>query len=139
MRRTSAIVAVLFSGITGCSGTEAQVPYDGLIAEGPRAAAPVGGRAVVDTAVVEPIASASNVPWSIALLSDGPDRRPRPVKRSGKVTIVQAEPEPTVEPDAFVHEADVHVVLEPEPIDEKPADVKPATSKSCSGVVNRRS
>ena len=137
MRRTSAILVMLLSGVTGCRGTEAQVPYDGLIAEAQRPAMPAP---VVNTPSVEPVASAPNAPWSIALLPDIPERPIKRARRSGKVTIVQAEPEATVEPETIAHEADVHVALQPEPVvDDRPADEKPAPPKSCSGVVNRRS
>jgi hypothetical protein len=135
MRRTSAVLVVLFSGVTGCSGTEAQVPYDHsvAVAQRPAGTAPAP---VVQAPVAEPIAPASNAPWAIALLSDAPER---PIKRSGKVTIVEAEPVPADEPAVISQEADVHVALEPEPPDGKPADEKPAAPKACSGVVNRRS
>jgi hypothetical protein len=125
------MVVVIFAGITGCSGTEAQVPYDGLIAAAQRPAR-TAPTPVVQSPVAEPIASEANVPWAIALLSDAPER---PVKRSGKVTIVEATPEPADVPEAIAHDADIHVALDPEPPDEKPA----AAPKACSGVVNRRS
>ena len=135
MRRTSAMLVVLLSGVTGCRGSEAQVPYDGLVAVTQRPAR-VAPAPVVQPPVAEPIAQASNAPWAIALLSDAPER---PIKRSGKVTIVQAEPAPVDEPDVISHEADVHVALESEAPEEKPADEKPVAPKACSGVVNRRS
>jgi hypothetical protein len=135
MRRTSAMLVMLLSGVTGCSGTEAQVPDDRLVAaaQRPEGTAPAPA---VQAPVAEPIAPASNAPWAIALLSDAPER---PIKRSGKVTIVEAEPVPTDEAEVISHEADVHVALEPEAPDEKPVDEKPAAPKACSGVVNRRS
>jgi hypothetical protein len=135
MRRTSAMLVVLLSGVTGCSGTEAQVPYDRLVAVAQRPARTAPAPAV-QVPEAEPIAPASNAPWAIALLSDAPER---PIKRSGKVTIVEAEPVPGDEPEVISHEADVHVAFEPEAPDEKPADEKPAAPKACSGVVNRRS
>jgi hypothetical protein len=135
MRRTSAMLVVIFSGVTGCSGTEAQVPHDLLIAVAQRPAG-TAPAPVVQAPVAEPIAQASNAPWAIALLSDAPER---PIKRSGRVTIVEAEPVPADEPKAILQEADVHVALEPEPPDGKPTDEKPAAPKACTGVVNRRS
>lgn len=137
MRRTSAILVMLLPGVIGCRDTEAQVPYDGLIAaaQGSAMTAPA-----VSTPTAEPIASEPNAPWSIALLPDIPERPIKRARRSGRVTIVQAEPEATVEPEAIAHEADVHVALQPEPVvDDRPAEEKPAAPKSCSGVVNRRS
>jgi hypothetical protein len=134
MRRTSAVLVVLFSGMTGCSGTEAQVPNDGVmaVAQRPGAAAPA---AAAQPAIAEPVASEPNVPWAIALLSDAPER---PIKRAGKVTIVEAKSDALDVPEAIAQEADVQVALQPEPLVEKPADEKPAP-KACSGVVNRRS
>lgn len=136
MRRTSAILVLLFMGTTGCRGTEAQVPYHGPVATTQRA---VKAAAAVGAPAAEPIASEPNAPWSIALLADIPERPITAAKRSGKVTIVQAEPEPTVEVDTIAHEADVHVAVQPDPVDDRPADEKPAAPKACSGVVNRRS
>ncbi len=135
MRRTSVMLVVLFSGVTGCSGTEAQVPYgrSSAVAQRPAGTAPAP---VEQAPVAEPIAPASNAPWAIALLSDAPER---PIKRSGKVTIVEAERVLADEPEVISQEADVHVALEPEPPDGKPADEKPAAPKACRGVVNRRS
>lgn len=135
MRRTSAVLMLFFGGITGCRGSEAQVPYDGLVAVGQRPAqtAPV---LAAQTEAAEPLAAEPNVPWAIALLSDAPERPP---KRSGKVTILAAKPEPRPTPGAIAHEADIHIALESDEADEKSAAAKPAAPKSCSGVVNRRS
>ena len=111
------------------------MPYDGLVAvaQRPPGTAPAPA---VQSPVAEPIAPASNAPWAIALLSDAPER---PIKRSGKVTIVEAEPVLSNVPEVISPDADVHVALEPEPPDGKPADEKPTAPKACSGVVNRRS
>jgi hypothetical protein len=70
------------------------------------------------------------------LLSDAPER---PIKRSGRVTIVEAEPLAADAPEVIAQDADVHVALEPEPPEGKPSDEKPAAPKACTGVVNRRS
>jgi hypothetical protein len=134
MRRTSAVLVVLFSCMTGCSGTEAQVPNDGVIAVAQRPG--VAARAAAARPpIAEPVASEPNVPWAIALLSDAPER---PIKRAGKVTIVEADPDLLDMPEAIVQDADVQVALQPEPLVEKPTEEKPAP-KACSGVVNRRS
>ena len=131
MRRTSTIVTVLFCAVTGCRGSEAQEPYAGLVAA-PRAAM-AATPAVVQVPQSEPSGAEMNVPWAIALLSDTPEA---PTKKPGKLAVAAVEFDPTPE---ISPEADVHLAVEPRSVAEKPAADKPATTKSCSGVVNRRS
>jgi glucose/arabinose dehydrogenase len=132
MRRANAILVVLFCAVTGCRGTGAQEPYDGLVAAArrPSKALPAPAARAPEA---QPIASEVDVPWTIALLSDA--KAPRP-KRSGKLVVVDREAEATV---ATAHDAGVYVAAGPHPLDDKSTAEKPAAPKSCSGVVNRRS
>jgi hypothetical protein len=126
MRRTTAMLAVCTCALTGCQGGGAQEPYDGVIA---------ASRSPVTAAVPAPQASEAeaidsevDVPWTIALLSDG---KAPTMKKAGRVIVVDAEPDG---PDPIAREADLHVAVDPEPTTEKPA-----TPKTCSGVVKSRS
>jgi hypothetical protein len=113
MRRMTAIVAVCVSALTGCQGGGSQGP----------AAVPAP-----QASEVEPIASEVRVPWAIALVSDA--RTPAP-KKPGKVIVVDVERDA---PEAVVQTVDLHVAVDP-----RPAAEKPATPKTCSGVVKTRS
>jgi glucose/arabinose dehydrogenase len=132
MRRTNAILVVLLCAVTGCRGTGAQEPYDGMVAAARRPSkAPPAPAAEAPEA--QPIASEVDVPWTIALLSDA--KAPR-AKRSGKLVVVDREDEATI---AIAHDADLYVATGPHPPDDKSTAEKPAAPKSCSGVVKSRS
>lgn len=125
--RTSTILTLCLGAAAGCSGGAAQERYDGVIAAARRPAkAPANPARQPPEA--EPIASEVDVPWTIALLSNA---KTSSVKKAGKVVVVDIESDV---PEAIVQEADFHVAVNP-----RPAGDKPATSKTCSGVVNRRS
>jgi glucose/arabinose dehydrogenase len=127
MRRTTAILTLCLCAVAGCRGGGAQEPYDGLIARAqPRAAAAAVSTPQAPEA--EPIASAVDVPWTIALLSDG--ARPAARKR-GKGLALDVNPAVAA---TIAEEAHLNVAVEPTPTDDKPA-----TPKACSGVVKTRS
>lgn len=132
MRRTSAILVVLFCAVSGCRDSEAQEPSHGVVAtdQRPSKALPAPPAPAPEA---EPIASEVDVPWTIVLLSDA--RAPR-AKRSGKLVIVDREDDATV---AIAHDADLYIAAGPHPADDKSAAEKPAAPKSCSGVVKSRS
>jgi glucose/arabinose dehydrogenase len=126
MRRTTAILTVCLCALAGCRGSAAQEPYDGVIAGAQRpeqAAIPVP-----QAAESTPIASDIDVPWTIALLSNA---KSSPVKKTGKVIVAETDPD---RPGTLVGDADLRVAIDP-----GSAEEKPATPKTCSGVVNRRS
>jgi glucose/arabinose dehydrogenase len=125
MRRTTAILAVCFCAVTGCRGGAAQEPYNGVIAAAQRAA-----KAAIPAQApeAEPIASEIDVPWAIALLSDA---KTPVVKRRGRVIVVDTEHDV---PETIAEDADLRVAVDP-----GSAAEKPATPKTCNGVVNRRS
>ncbi|MDQ3997272.1 MAG: hypothetical protein M3303_09665 [Gemmatimonadota bacterium] len=127
MRRTTAILTACLCAVAGCRGGGAQEPYDGLIAEAqPRAAAAAVSASQVPEA--EPIASAVDVPWTIALLSDG--ERPA-ARQRGKGVALNAKPALAA---TMAEEVHLHVALEPAPTDDKAA-----RPKACGGVVKTRS
>jgi hypothetical protein len=127
MRRTTAILTVCLSAAAGCSGGAAQEPYDGVIAAARRPAKAAANPAQ-QPPEPQPTASEIDVPWTIALLSNA---KTSSVKKAGKVTVVDIE---SGVPERIVRAADFHVAVNP-----RSAGEKPATSKTCSGVVNRRS
>jgi hypothetical protein len=127
MRRTTAILTLCLCAVAGCRGGGAQEPYDGLIA-GAQARASAVAVVVPHVPEAEPIASAVDVPWTIALLSDG--ERPAARKRDKAVTP-EAKPAVAVR---IAEEGHLHVAVEPTPTDDKPA-----TPKTCGGVVKTRS
>jgi glucose/arabinose dehydrogenase len=127
MRRTTTILTVCLCVVGGCRGGAAQEPYDGVLAAAKRPA--TSARApVAQTPEPEVVATEVDVPWAIALLSDG--KLPA-IKKAAKVIGVDNGPD---SPETIAAEADLHVAIDPEPAYEKPA-----TPKTCSGVVNRRS
>jgi glucose/arabinose dehydrogenase len=127
MRRRTAILTVCLCAVAGCRGGAAQEPYDGMLAAAQR---PVTTRAVPAPQVpqAEPTASEVDVPWAIALLSDA---KATALGKPGKVIIVDSEPE---SPEMLAHDADLHVAGDP-----ASAVERPATPKTCSGVVKSRS
>jgi hypothetical protein len=127
MRRTTAILAMCVCAAAGCRGGAAQEPYDGVIAAATGPARP----GVIDPAQApeaRPIASEVDVPWTIALLSNA---KTAAVKKTRNVMRVDKEPDVA---ETIVKEADLYLT-----VDRESADEKPATPKTCSGVVNRRS
>jgi hypothetical protein len=127
MRRVTAILTVCLVAVAGCQGSAAQEPYDGVIAAVQRPAkAPVVPE--LRSPEAEPIASEVDVPWAIALLSDA---MPAPVKKPGKVIVVDVDADV---PETVVQAVDLDVAVDP-----PSAAEKPATPKTCSGVVKSRS
>jgi glucose/arabinose dehydrogenase len=127
MRRTTAILAMCVCAAAGCRRGAAQEPYDGAIAAATGPARP----AVIDAAQTPeawPIASEVDVPWTIALLSNA---KTAAVKKTGKVMRVDKERDVA---ETIVKDADLYLAVDP-----GSAEEKPATPKTCSGVVNRRS
>jgi hypothetical protein len=126
MRRSTAILTTCVCAVTACRGGAAQEPYDRVIAavRGPVTAAVGGPRAPE----AEPIASDIDMRWTIALLSDV---EAPIVKTLGRVIVVDAKPDA---PEPVARESHLHVAVDPEP-----TAAKPATSKTCSGVVKSRS
>jgi hypothetical protein len=127
MRRTTRILMVCLSVVAGCRGSAAQEPYDGMVASGGRPAKPAAIPAA-DAPQPEPIASATDVEWTIALLSNA---KTRAGKKAGNVIVVESEPDA---PEPAIQELDLHVAVDP-----GEAEEKPATPKTCNGVVVRRS
>jgi glucose/arabinose dehydrogenase len=127
MRRMTAILTLSLCAVAGCQGGGAQEPYDGLMTVAPRRATAAAAPApqAPDT---EPIASAVDVPWTIALLSD--PGRPAAAKRGEAASVDGASDVAAT----IAEEADLHVAVDPGPVDEKPA-----SPKACSGVVKTRS
>jgi hypothetical protein len=136
MRRINAIVVTCLCAITGCKGSDAAEPYGSLLL-----ASQVGTRGATAAPAAqapepEPIASAGDVPWAIALLSDD---RPPAAKRPRRATVVRRDAV-VVDPVAGWATADIEVVLGEDHAYAKPAaDEKRRAAKACSGVVNRRS
>ena len=124
MRRATAVLAVCLCAITGCRGGAAQEPYDGVVVTG-RASATV---AVPSDPVEEPIASEVDIPWTIALLSDG---AARPAASPPPVTVAERE----AEVDVSIPEVSLDLQLA---VDHS-ADDKPRAIKVCPGVVKGRS
>jgi hypothetical protein len=113
MWRRTAILAAYVCALTGCQGGGSQGP---VAVPAPQASE------------VEPIASEVPVPWAIALLSDAMPPAP---KKPGKVIVVDIELDAS---EAVVQTVDLHVAVDP-----RSAAEKPATPKTCSGVVKTRS
>lgn len=131
MRRATAVLAACLCAITGCRGGAAQEPYDGVVVSSRTpAAVPLPAMPADET---EPIASEVDIPWTIALLSDGA-RRPEPRRH---VSVVNGDPHVEVEVDIEVPVIDVSVDLQLA-VDHS-TDPKPAAIKVCPGVVKRRS
>jgi glucose/arabinose dehydrogenase len=126
MRRTTAILTVSLCAVAGCRGGGAQEPYDGMLA----AQRPAGSALAPAAQTLEPevVPSEVDVPWAIALLSDA--KAPE-VRKAGKATVVDAEPDAS---ETVSDDADFHVAIDPRFVEERPA-----TPKTCSGVVKSRS
>ena len=139
MRRTNAIVVTVLCATIGCRGSEAQEPYDGVMATGPAASIRVATQ-IAQAADTIVMASEVDVPWAIALLSDG---KASAVKRPKRVVVAQRAQRARRVTKPATAAASLEVVFgQPhDHADEKPAaapDAKPAAPKAC-GVVNRRS
>jgi hypothetical protein len=122
MRRAVAFLTVCLCAGVGCRGGVAQERYDGfgVTTRSPAAPAPVA----------EAMASEVDVPWTLALLSDG---QGRPVDAPGDV--VRDERVASAEEPGFQDAVDLEVAFEHDRLDEKPA----TSPKSCPGVVKGRS
>ena len=127
MRRTTAILTVSLCAVAGCRGGGAQEPYDGMLAATQRPAVSVPAP-VAQTVEPEVVPSEVDVPWAIALLSDG---KAPGVRKAGNATVVHVQPEV---PETVIDEADFRVAIDP-----TSAEERPATPKTCSGVVKSRS
>ena len=127
MRRTTAILTVSVCALTGCQGSGAQEPYDGVIAAAQRSAKPAP-TPTPQAPETKPIASEVDVPWAIALLSDA---TAPPASKPGQVIQVDTEPDL---PETVVQAAHLDIAVDP-----GPAEGKPTTPKTCSGVVKTRS
>jgi hypothetical protein len=136
MRRINAIVVTCLCAVTGCKGSEAAEPYGSLLVASQGGTRAVAVAPTAQAPAADSIASAADVPWTIALLSDD---RPRAAKRPRRATVVRRDPV-VVEPAVGRATAHIEVVLGEDHADAKPAaDEKPKAPKACSGVVNRRS
>ena len=126
MRKTTALAACL-AAVAGCHGGSTREP----VADAP-VAAPIASASLAEAVMSREV----DVPWSIALVSD----EPRPAaKRAGRVLVADVAPAPAGPTDHGVA-GELEVVAEHAHADEKPAaGEKPEASKTCSGVVNRRS
>lgn len=129
-RAAAAVLAVSLLAIAGCRGGAAREPYDGVV--GTRGA--LRGVTGVESPAqdAEPMASEVDVPWTIALLSEGEAAQPLGEHRD----VTPPDPELTADaqPSAPEVPADLEVAVEHDRPDEKP----PA-AKSCTGVVKGRS
>jgi glucose/arabinose dehydrogenase len=127
MRRTTAILTVSLCAVAGCRGGGAQEPYDGMLAAAQRPAVSVPAPAA-QTAEPEVVPSEVDVPWAIALLSDA---KAPGVRKAGNATVVDVQPEVS---ETVIDEADLRVAIDP-----TSAEERPATPKTCRGVVKSRS
>jgi glucose/arabinose dehydrogenase len=127
MRRTTAILTVSLCAVAGCRGGGAQEPYDGMLAAAQRPAVSAPAP-VAPTPEPEVVPSEVDVPWTIALLSDA--NAPR-VTKAGNATVLDTEPAVS---ETMADEADFRVAIDP-----RSAEERPATPKTCNGVVKSRS
>jgi len=109
-----------------CRGGVSQEAHEGYAISG----APATASAATTTPArdAEPMASEVDVPWSIALLSDGEPR-------AGELPpVIVVDRAPAAEDPAAEEEAeDLEVAVD------HVADEKPAAAKACTGVVKGRS
>jgi hypothetical protein len=125
MRQTTAILVVGLCALAGCQGGGAQEPYDGVIAAARPLSASVPAPQDPEAA---PMASAVDVPWTIALLSDA-----EPPAARARANAIAPDAKPPVA-ERIIEEAHFHVAVDP-----RPTNDKPATPKACGGVVKTRS
>jgi hypothetical protein len=135
MRRMTAVVAVCLCAVAGCRGGAAQEAYDGVAAvrRAPASAVPVPEPPPV---APEPIASEVDVPWTLALLSDGETRPGETHPAEARGDAVRDDAIAAVEESAAEEPpADLELAFDHDRPDEKPA----TSAKSCTGVVKGRS